>query len=127
MKCQKCPKAATLHITEILSEEQIEELHLCEECAHKYLYEPQRRPAGQGRRRPPGRRSRGAGRAQPRVRRVRHQVRRFPQPGRLGCPHDYQEFREELMPLLENIHGETQPLRQGAAPPAAEQADPDRS
>src|SRR5258708_7373980 len=41
MKCQKCSKAATLHITEVISEEQFEELHLCEECAQKYLYEPQ--------------------------------------------------------------------------------------
>ena len=31
----------------------------------------------------------------------------FRNTGRLGCPHDYQEFREELTPLLENIHGET--------------------
>ena len=31
----------------------------------------------------------------------------FRNTGRLGCPHDYQEFREELLPLLENIHGET--------------------
>ena len=31
----------------------------------------------------------------------------FRNSGRLGCPHDYQEFREELVPLLENIHGET--------------------
>ena len=29
MKCNKCPKAATLHITEIISDEQVEELHLC--------------------------------------------------------------------------------------------------
>ena len=27
--------------------------------------------------------------------------------GRLGCPYDYEVFRDELMPLLENIHGET--------------------
>ncbi len=40
MKCQKCTKAATLHITEVLGDEQFEELHLCEECAHKYVYEP---------------------------------------------------------------------------------------
>ena len=26
---------------------------------------------------------------------------------RLGCGRDYEVFREELMPLLENIHGET--------------------
>jgi protein arginine kinase activator len=31
----------------------------------------------------------------------------FRNTGRLGCPHDYEEFREELAPLLENIHGET--------------------
>jgi len=31
----------------------------------------------------------------------------FRNTGRLGCPHDYEEFREELSPLLENIHGET--------------------
>lgn len=27
--------------------------------------------------------------------------------GRLGCPHDYEAFREELLPLLESVHGET--------------------
>src|SRR5689334_25416616 len=48
MKCQKCTKAATLHITEVLGEEQFEELHLCEECAHKYLYEPQKSGAKAG-------------------------------------------------------------------------------
>src|SRR2546430_2050354 len=31
MKCQKCAKQATLHITEVISDEQFEELHLCEE------------------------------------------------------------------------------------------------
>jgi len=31
----------------------------------------------------------------------------FRNSGRLGCPHDYQAFREELTPLLEKIHGET--------------------
>ena len=28
----------------------------------------------------------------------------FKNTGRLGCPYDYEVFREELMPLLENIH-----------------------
>ena len=27
--------------------------------------------------------------------------------GRLGCPHDYVVFEKDLLPLLENIHGET--------------------
>ena len=26
--------------------------------------------------------------------------------GRLGCPHDYEAFREDLVPLLESVHGE---------------------
>ena len=28
--------------------------------------------------------------------------------GRLGCPHDYVCFEEELEPLIINIHGETE-------------------
>jgi len=39
MKCNKCHNQATLHITEIINDEQFEELHLCEQCANKYLYE----------------------------------------------------------------------------------------
>ena len=42
MKCNKCQNPATLHITEVLGETQFEELHLCEQCANKYLYEPQK-------------------------------------------------------------------------------------
>jgi protein arginine kinase activator len=109
MKCQKCTKAATLHITEIVSEDQVEELHLCEECAHKYLYEPQQKQQT------------GIKQAQaapveeaeePAVLNRECEVCGlkfvdFRNTGRLGCPHDYDEFREELLPLLENIHGET--------------------
>ena len=32
----------------------------------------------------------------------------FRQSGRLGCPHDYVCFEEELEPLILNIHGETE-------------------
>ena len=39
----------------------------------------------------------------------------FRSQGRLGCPHDYIAFQSELLPLLENIHGETQPCREAAA------------
>jgi protein arginine kinase activator len=31
----------------------------------------------------------------------------FRNTGRLGCPHDYDAFAEELTPLLENIHGDS--------------------
>jgi protein arginine kinase activator len=108
MKCQHCTKAATLHITEIVSEEQVEELHLCEEHAHKYLNEPMQKSAS----------SKGSSAAhgeevdEPAVMNRECPVCGlkfvdFRNSGRLGCPHDYQEFREELAPLLENIHGET--------------------
>src|SRR5947207_6248292 len=105
MKCQKCTKAATLHITEVLGEDQFEELHLCEECAHKYLYEPQKAgakatPVPQG---DEGEEIGAPGHECP-VCGIKFVE--FRNSGRLGCPHDYQEFREELGPLLENIHGE---------------------
>ncbi len=107
MKCQKCTKAATLHITEILGEDQVDELHLCEECAHKYLYEPQQEKSAAK-----ASTSSGEELEEPAVLNRECQVCGikfvdFRNSGRLGCPHDYQEFREELTPLLENIHGET--------------------
>ncbi len=106
MKCQKCTKAATLHITEVVSEDQFEELHLCEECANKYLYEPQQKGAkgGEGAAEEGDEGSAANQRECPLcgIRFVE-----FRNSGRLGCPNDYQEFREELTPLLENIHGET--------------------
>lgn len=102
MKCQKCSKAATLHITEVLSEEQFDELHLCQECAEKYLYEPQQKNGAKG----------APGKEEPDVPgkecpNCGIKFVEFRNSGRLGCPHDYQEFREELTPLLENIHGDT--------------------
>jgi protein arginine kinase activator len=107
MKCQKCPNAATLHITEIVSEDHVEELHLCEVCANKYLYEPQQKasgtkvaPSAQGEEDEPGALNREC-----EICGIKFVE--FRNTGRLGCPHDYQEFREELTPLLENIHGET--------------------
>jgi len=108
MKCNKCPKAATLHITEIISEEQVEELHLCEDCAHKYLYEPNQKGAPKT----------GATTGAEEIEESSGAMNRecpvcgmkfidFRNTGRLGCPHDYEAFKEELAPLLENIHGET--------------------
>ncbi len=108
MKCQKCAKAATLHITEILGEEQIDELHLCEECAQKYLYEPTTTPGGKK----PAAGGQGEEPDEPAVLNRECDVCGikfvdFRNSGRLGCPHDYEVFRDELLPLLENIHGET--------------------
>jgi protein arginine kinase activator len=82
-------------------------LHLCEECYHKFFFEPQ-----------PGQGPHGGGAPVEESDETNLLNQRecpvcgikfveFRNSGRLGCPHDYQEFREELTPLLENIHGET--------------------
>jgi protein arginine kinase activator len=106
MKCQKCTKAATLHITEVLGEDQFEELHLCEECAGKYMEPPQKGAGGKG-----GMALEEGDEASALNQRTCPNCGikfvEFRNSGRLGCPHDYQEFRDELVPLLESIHGET--------------------
>ncbi len=118
VRCQRCPKPATLHLTEIKGAKQIEELHFCEECAQKHLYEP------------------GVGGSQPlpdpKPIEVQGETddlealnrtecpqcgitfKDFRSTGRLGCPHDYEVFKKELVPLLENIHGEVK--HQGKSP-----------
>jgi protein arginine kinase activator len=108
LKCHKCAKPATYHITEVVSEEHYEELHLCEECYHKFFAEQQ--PQGG-----PGAKGEPGAVEESDEASVLNQREcpvcgikfvEFRNSGRLGCPHDYQEFREELTPLLENIHGE---------------------
>ena len=37
MKCQKCEKPATFHITDLTGKDGLLELHLCPECAKQYL------------------------------------------------------------------------------------------
>jgi protein arginine kinase activator len=102
MKCQRCTKQATLHITEVLPESKFEEFHFCEECAKKYLYPPADTPKKKAAaHKPPpddpgGKVCDACG-----IKFVE-----FRNSGRLGCPHDYDEFQQELVPLLESIHGE---------------------
>jgi protein arginine kinase activator len=109
MKCQRCHNAATLHITEVLENEQFEELHLCEQCAQKYLYESQ---PNAGKEKGPAAEAVGEAEeagflSQQECPLCGIKFMEFRNSGRLGCPHDYQVFREELTPLLESIHGET--------------------
>ncbi len=114
MKCQKCDKTATFHITELLGE--LVELHLCEEHARDYLTETEE---DQG----VGGSLAGAlaqhlpmpGSAEELARLDQRSCPicgitfyEFRNQGRLGCPHDYICFEEELEPLLMNIHGEAE-------------------
>jgi protein arginine kinase activator len=119
MKCQKCEKPATFHITE-LTGPQLQEVHLCEECARSYLTdsEPGEFTAptlagmlAQQLKSGPLK----VGQTTEDLARLDQQscpvcgitFYEFRQAGRLGCPHDYICFENELEPLIVNIHGET--------------------
>ncbi len=109
MKCQRCPKTATLHITEVIGEDRYEEVHLCEDCAKKYLVEPQKVAPGKS----------DATEAVEEVESPHAgpvcevcgiSYLEFRNHGRFGCSHDYDFFKGELLPLLENIHGDVRHL-----------------
>jgi protein arginine kinase activator len=121
MKCQRCQtKQATLHITEVLGEDRFEEVHLCEDCAKKYLYEPQKQKNGAKTGQsdaheadediPAGTRCPACGLT----------FLEFRNHGRFGCPHDYDAFKTDLLPLMESVHGDTK--HAGKAPRRAPRA-----
>ena len=105
-KCQRCQSPATLHITEILGPTQYEEVHLCEQCATKYSQEgPAKGAAVKGVKELTAEGEEGLF-SQHACPQCGIKFVDFRNSGRLGCPHDYASFREDLVPLLENIHGE---------------------
>src|SRR5262245_10464092 len=108
MKCQRCPKQATLHITEVLGEDRFEEVHLCEDCAKKYLVEPQKKAGGakSGATEEAVEEAVEAPVAGPSCDVCGITYLEFRNQGRFGCPHDYDAFKAELLPLLESIHND---------------------
>jgi len=115
MKCQKCEKPATFHITDLVDGEP-NEVHLCEQCAQGFLAPP----AGDSDEMMPAMagllaQQLAVGETAEELARLDKQVcpvcgisfREFRKQGRLGCPNDYTCFAEELEPLLMNIHDET--------------------
>ena len=113
MKCHRCSKLATMHITELVKNEP-HEIHLCEDCFQNFMEnsgssEPSASAAGGGLIQT----STGLGEAELEALEklvcptCKITFREFRNQGRLGCAHCYSAFREELLPLLENIHGET--------------------
>jgi len=110
MRCQKCARTATIHITEIINGKP-REYHLCEEHARAHLAEEsssEQQSSG----------SKAMTKlAESKVRSELDRLtcpvcgitfREFRSKGRLGCPNDYDTFQAELVPLLETIHGETE-------------------
>src|ERR1043165_8034690 len=105
-KCERCCRPATVHITEVLSDTKFEEHHVCEQCYKQYAQtsnSPSKALALES----------AAGDLEESM----FGQQECPDCGikfvdfrnnhRLGCSRDYQVFQAELMPLLENIHGET--------------------
>lgn len=112
MKCQKCSKQATYHITDI-ERGKPREYHFCDEHAREHL-DPAREAAESIGKLAEGLIKGGAAGARepsPADKQTcplcQITFLEFRNSGRLGCPHDYEVFRDELMPLLENIHDET--------------------
>jgi protein arginine kinase activator len=121
-KCRRCSKPSTLHITE-MREGEVHELHLCETCYQEYLDYSETPDAPDA---PDALDALDADDSSPEIAieltgdqtleeldqtacpNCGISFREFRSQGRLGCPHDYTEFENELLPLLENIHGETQ-------------------
>ena len=113
MKCQKCTKPATFHITDI-ERGKPHEFHFCDEHARQHLTpaEESAETSAMGELAKKLAISPAAGRepssADKQVCPNCHLTfLEFRNSGRLGCPYDYEVFRDELMPLLENIHDET--------------------
>jgi protein arginine kinase activator len=112
-KCSQCSKPSTLHITEI-QDGVVKELHLCESCAQEHLSNPNSGDASDTSQAAFAKQ--GESDADEDLDRLNQlecpscgiSFREFRSQGRLGCAHDYIAFAEDLMPLLENIHGETQ-------------------
>ena len=111
-KCSRCSKPATLHITE-LKEGNVHALHLCEACAQEYLSNVE---AGQAGDEPEDLFQQQLENSFEDLDDVDQLVcpgcgisfKEFRSQGRLGCAQCYIAFENELLPLLENIHGETQ-------------------
>ena len=140
MKCRACPKAAVLHITEVLPDDRFEELHFCEDCGRRYLAKP---TDGGGPKTAVADEADDFAEAIDAAALVATEAAglieadgpdarpcevcglkfvEFRNSGRLGCPHDYDHFREELLPLLESIHGDT--VYAGKTPKAPARATP---
>jgi protein arginine kinase activator len=106
MKCQYCSNPATVHLTDLVKKQK-KELHLCQACAEQQqliqhnelnLTNIVQTLLGQH-----------VGPLPDELARLTcpHcgiKFMEFRAEGRLGCPHDYEVFRDELQKLLERIH-----------------------
>lgn len=129
LKCQQCDKQAAFHITD-LTGDGVSAVHLCPSCAKGYL-----QPEDETQEDSPETadlvsllsKQLKIGQTAEQLAKLDQKVcpvcgitfLEFRKQGRLGCPHDYDFFAEELEPLIVNIHGETAHCGKSPANPAA--------
>jgi len=115
MKCQKCQKQATFHITDLTGDDLLA-LHLCPDCAKQYLQPEESPPDAPTMSNVLQQQLKPLEQAAEDLRELDSKecpicgisFYEFRQAGRLGCPHDYVFFGNELEPLLVNVHGDNQ-------------------
>ena len=115
MKCQKCDKFATFHITELTGGKPTE-LHLCEDHAREHLSESSEQNAATATLAASLAQNIALNKAVENLQEIDQQACpicgicffEFRNRGRLGCSFDYTCFAEQLGLLIENIHGERQ-------------------
>lgn len=126
-KCMRCSKPATLHITEIqMGQAQV--VHLCETCAQKYLStvnaggipvssdDDEAESEAEAEAAATSAEQEEAEEApSPTCSGCGITFKQFRSVGRLGCAQCYTSFHDELLPMLESIHQETQHV--GKCPP----------
>lgn len=124
MMCQLCNKAqATVHLTEISQNKEVQVLHACEDCARanglgyklsvkieEVTAAAKANPLGRLVKDVPDVTCPGCGQT----------YAEFRQKVRAGCEKDYEVFREGIVPLLSKIHGATKHV--GKVPPDAADA-----
>jgi len=125
MLCDICAKnPATVHLTEII-DDQMKELHLCEECAHEKSASMEQQfglsdlLAGLSDFSKPNLEDEPVLIKCPNCQLAYADFKKL---GRLGCSECYNVFRKYLTPLLRKIHGSTQHL--GKAPGKLSESTP---
>lgn len=107
--CQLCGSPSTIHLTDIINKKK-REMHLCESCAREKKLIPDSTAQEIN---IPSLMHLVFGQLQGAVESVSLEdalcpecgapYAHFKAQGRLGCPHEYRAFREQLVPLLERI------------------------
>ena len=108
-KCRRCSKPATFHITEIHDGDAVA-IHLCESCAREYLADANDDPSPNPAAELAAKLEKLAEDSDAALLACSNcgiSFNEFREQGRLGCPCCYDEFRNDLLPLLDNIHEDT--------------------